>query len=183
MREVVATAIADAQSRQAAEHNEGRRQRELTPGELVLVHYPNPQLGLADKLLSKNKGPYEIIKKLSPTTYRLKSLKPPHKEQVVNVQRIIPYILRSINEEETEDNDNPDLPETMLEPPITMHPVDRIVEIEQPGEQESQANQKNDEINEEEEHSNDVTDQPRELRRSNRINKGTPPDMYGFGRI
>ena len=112
----------------------------------------------------------------------MKSLKP-HKEQVVNVQRIIPYILRSINEEEAENDDNIDLPEPEIEPPITMHPVDRVAEVEVAVEQESQANQDTSREIEEQEYSEDTQDQPVEPRRSNRVNKGLPPDMYGFGRI
>ena len=54
-------------------------------GSKVLVYWPVPKKGYTQKLLPKWKGPYKVIKRLSPITYRIEKDKKP---LTVHVQRL-----------------------------------------------------------------------------------------------
>ena len=67
---------------------------------MVLIHTPIPAAGLAKKFLHNFKGPYKVTKKLSPLVYQVRTLRPPIKEFSVSVQRMKPYVVRRIDEED-----------------------------------------------------------------------------------
>lgn len=77
LTDLARNAIHLAQSRQRADYNRGRSNEEFEEGDLVLINPHSMDLtrdisGKGKKLLPRYDGPFEIIQKLSPVTYRLR---------------------------------------------------------------------------------------------------------------
>ena len=60
-------------------------------GNLVMVYFPVPKVGLSFKLLAKYDGPFKIIGKLDTLTYRVQLVEDIRKDFVVHVQRMYKY--------------------------------------------------------------------------------------------
>ena len=60
-------------------------------GDLAMIYFPVPKVGLSFKLLAKYDGPYKVIGKLDRITYRVQSVANPKKIFVVHVQRMYGY--------------------------------------------------------------------------------------------
>jgi hypothetical protein len=94
-----------------------RREVTYNVGDLVRVFYPTRKVGLSEKLLMRWFGPYKVIEKLSPVTYRVSLHAPPDGKvpriDTVNVQRMKPHFDR----ESDSDNESPDEAEEHQEPP------------------------------------------------------------------
>jgi len=65
---------------------------EFKENDLVMVYWPIPKRGYTQKLLPKCKGPYRIISRLGPVTYRISLTKNNDKTLVVHVQRMKLYV-------------------------------------------------------------------------------------------
>jgi len=65
MSELAQSHIAEAQKQQKFWYDRTARQRSFSPGQKVLVLLPSED----NKLLAKWQGPFEVQKKLGPTTY------------------------------------------------------------------------------------------------------------------
>eukprot|EP00118_Oscarella_pearsei_P020357 m.220425 g.220425 ORF g.220425 m.220425 type:complete len:145 (+) comp39939_c0_seq8:359-793(+) len=78
-------------------------------GSLVLVHQKARKVGLSPKLQMKFDGPYSVLEKMSPVTYRLQHLEK-GKKSVVHVQRMIPFRARKTadNQEEGQNESGSD---------------------------------------------------------------------------
>lgn len=56
-----------------------------------------------DKLLHEYSGPFEVMEKCGPETYRVQNLDPPYEQQKVNSHRMKKYHVRVGDDEEIED--------------------------------------------------------------------------------
>lgn len=100
LRDMAKAAMQKAQEVYTNNYNQNRREVEFDVDSLVLIHTPTSAAGLAKKFLHNFKGPYKVTKKLSPLVYQVRRLRPPFKEFSVSVQRMKPYVVRRIDEEE-----------------------------------------------------------------------------------
>lgn len=85
-----------AQDRQAKYYNSGRRDTEFRVGDKVLVDMtylqtPEQRAREKEKLKFKRSGPYKIIEKLGPLTYRVELPKSCRAHNVFNIAALTPY--------------------------------------------------------------------------------------------
>ena len=99
LRNLAKAAMTKAQENYSKSYDKKRREVEYEIGSLVLIYTPAPEVGLAKKLMHFYKGPYKVVKKKSPNVYYVESLKS-HKIFPVPIQRMKPYLVRSIEDEE-----------------------------------------------------------------------------------
>lgn len=90
------TALYVAQEHQRALYNKGRLNREFEEGEIVLINPHTMSLtkdleGKGRKLVARYKGPFEIIQKLSPTTYQIKIPSSNGIHPVISIAHLKPY--------------------------------------------------------------------------------------------
>jgi hypothetical protein len=89
-------ALALARRTQEKYYNKGRLKHEFSKGDLVLLNAQSLQLfrgktGRGKKFLSKFEGPFEIIQKISPITYRLRLPVSYGIHPVLNISHLEPY--------------------------------------------------------------------------------------------
>lgn len=74
--------------------------KEYKEGDLVLVYHPQGETGLSTKLLLRWKGPYKVVKRLSPLNYQVRlivsDVKSSKKKRslTVHIYRMRPYLVR-----------------------------------------------------------------------------------------
>ncbi|XP_043083900.1 uncharacterized protein LOC122330719 [Puntigrus tetrazona] len=73
--------LAEAQTRQKMWYDKSSRERQFEPGQKVLVMLPSQE----SKLLAKWQGPYEVRRKLGPTTYEVALTDQGHSTRVLHV--------------------------------------------------------------------------------------------------
>jgi hypothetical protein len=66
-------------------YDKTHKQVEFKSGDLVMVYWPVPKKGYTQKLLPKWQGPYKIVSKISPVTYRIER---EDKTLAIHVQRL-----------------------------------------------------------------------------------------------
>ena len=88
--------------------NKRRRDIEFQVGDQVLLELKQVKVTRGGKLLPKYAGPYVILKKISPLTYRLAKKKGPFKSSVVHVKRLKAYRQRQDATEKDESTDSSD---------------------------------------------------------------------------
>jgi hypothetical protein len=96
LRTIAKDALVFAQARQQRQYNAGRLSYEFEPGDLVLLNPHSLRLlenerGLGKKLLKRYDGPFEVLEKLSPITYRLKLPSSYRIHPVINIAHLEPY--------------------------------------------------------------------------------------------
>ncbi|MES2216505.1 MAG: RNase H-like domain-containing protein [Patescibacteria group bacterium] len=91
------------QEKSKARYDESHRDQEYNVNDIVRVYTPKRVVGLSDKLLSRNFGPYKIIKKLSPLNYEVELIDHngrAKKRDIIHVSRIRRSPLRTFSDEE-----------------------------------------------------------------------------------
>ena len=73
---------------QRVKYDQVHKNIEFSLNDLVMVYWPIPKRGLTQKLLPKWDGPFKIIAKLGPVTYRVEK---GNKVFAVHVQRLRKY--------------------------------------------------------------------------------------------
>ena len=82
--------MADAQRNQKFWYDQSARQRTFIPGQKVLVLLPSED----SKLLAKWQGPFEVLKKLGPTTYQLATPGQAHPTRVLHINLLKEWVQR-----------------------------------------------------------------------------------------
>lgn len=103
-RQLARFRIRKRQEMDARQYNQGRRNVEYLPGDLVWVWTPIRRRGLSEKLLRRYFGPYKVIRRISDLNYEVlpennstaSSRRRPRSE-VVHVVRLKPYYARSFD--------------------------------------------------------------------------------------
>lgn len=113
MRELAQTHMLEAQKHQKTWYDKSARQRGFQPGQKVLVMLPTSD----SKLLAKWQGPFEVQKKLGPTTYQVSTPGHQRSSRVLHVNLLkewIPraevFLIQAVKEEEEADDQYLPLP-------------------------------------------------------------------------
>ena len=93
--------IMDAQSKQKIEFDSKHRDVKYQVGDKVSLQTPRRQVGISEKFLPKFELAYEVMKVLSPVTYKIRKCGNPRKTKIVNVQRLKRYYTMENNELDT----------------------------------------------------------------------------------
>lgn len=143
VRESVRLRIVEKQKKVKAFVDSRRRVvRDLCPGELVLVRRNLSKKGKTKKFLPKFIGPFQVVRKVCPTTYLVEDL--PHNRKKKEWRRFRAHVcqIRKFrarepdwgSEDEEEPDDTPPLPVVLPHPP-QVHPLpaeDPPVPVEDP---------------------------------------------------
>ena len=87
-------ALSDAYERHRISYDERHEPLAFTPGEQVWLFSPAVRKGLSKKLNRPWQGPFRILRKVGPVTYKLAGLGNRRIHQVVNVARLKRYVPR-----------------------------------------------------------------------------------------
>ena len=81
----------DAQQSQKESYNSRHSNVVYKVGERVALSIHRKEIGISEKFLPKYDYPFEIVKVLSPVTYKIRRCYPPRIYKVVNIARLKPY--------------------------------------------------------------------------------------------
>lgn len=90
MSELAQSHMAEAQQWQKFWYDQAAWQRSFNPGQKVLVLLPSDN----NKLLAKWQGPFEILKKLGPTTYQVSTPGQPRSSRVLHINLLKGWVQR-----------------------------------------------------------------------------------------
>jgi hypothetical protein len=88
IRDIAAKALAKKQAKVKERIDATRRVINYSPGDLVLVFYPNTKKHLASKLMRKFQGPYQILEVRPKNVYLVQKLSGNRQVIKVNVKRL-----------------------------------------------------------------------------------------------
>lgn len=91
MSQLAEAHMSEAQQHQKAWYDQSARQRGFEPGQKVLVMLPTSD----SKLLAKWQGPFEVQKKLGPTTYQVSNPGRQHSSRVLHVNLLKEWVPRT----------------------------------------------------------------------------------------
>ena len=90
MSELAQSHMVEAQQQQKSWYDQAARQRSFNPGQKVLVLLPSDD----NKLLAKWQGPFEILRKLGPTTYQVSTPEQPHSSKTLHINLLKEWVQR-----------------------------------------------------------------------------------------
>ncbi|XP_028437739.1 uncharacterized protein LOC114558153 [Perca flavescens] len=90
MSELAQAHMVEAQQQQKSWYDRSARQRSFNPGQKVLVLLPSDD----KKLLAKWQGPFEILKKLGPTTYQVSTPGKPRSSRILHINLLKEWVQR-----------------------------------------------------------------------------------------
>ncbi|KAJ8973650.1 hypothetical protein NQ317_002924 [Molorchus minor] len=93
--------IESAKCSRIAQYNKKTKEKEFAIGDLVYLRDMAAKIGISKKLAKYWKGPYRVIKKIGPVTYKIQKVGT-REEQVVHVNRLKPYYGSKYSENEEE---------------------------------------------------------------------------------
>lgn len=124
LREAVKLRIIEKQKK-VKQYVDGKRRvvRDLCPGELVLVRRNLSKKGKTKKFLPKFIGPFQVVKKVCPTTYLVEDVPHRRRSQVwrrfrAHICQIRKFRVREDNRFDEDDGDPDDPKVASIEPPI-----------------------------------------------------------------
>ena len=107
-REIAKTSIENAQVKYKKRHDTKHKHVDFKMDDMILVFKPVSKTGLSKKLSHRWNGPYKIIAKLGPTTYKILNLQGRKNEELVHVSRMKLYKHRDVTDiTHMEDNSRP----------------------------------------------------------------------------
>lgn len=110
----------DQQEKSKERYDSTHRDQQYKEGDIVRIFTPKRIVGLSDKLLSRNFGPYRIIKKHSPLNYEVELIDHngrAKKRDIVHVSRIRRSPLRSFSDDDSSIANSPEMLPTIEEEP------------------------------------------------------------------
>lgn len=88
VREKVKFNLLMAQEKSRISFDRNHKFVNFSPGDFVMLFYPNLSKGQSRKLSAKYAGPFRVIAKVTDQNYKIASLEPPYQIQIVHLKRL-----------------------------------------------------------------------------------------------
>ena len=103
---IVKERIGSAQQKQKTAYDRRHRDVQYKIRDLVWIYKPSRKRGMTDKLVHKNRGPYQVVDRYKEVNYIVEKVKGNKKREIHHVSKLTPCYTRDILESSSESGEN-----------------------------------------------------------------------------